>query len=738
MRLCWSARRAGGGVAPVVPAIAGLAIAGLLAVSVSPVSVSPASASTVLPAGAPAGLARVAPAAAGARFVAVPRVAAPIRGVRQVCPTPTRPGQMACMALVRTRAGGAIAAFSGPPSGAYSPAVLREAYGLSTAAAQTPPAAETVAVVDAYADSSAAADLAVYRSHYGLRACTTASGCLRIVGQAGGGAPHAQDPSGAWEAEQSLDLDMVSAICPECSILLVEANSDDISNLATAEQYATSHANAVSNSWGSGAEFTGERAYDPDFYRPGVAITAAAGDSGYGTQYPAASPFVTAVGGTSLRGATAASPGTQTAWSGTGAGCSALEPRPSWQTAPAGCENRTETDVSADADPFPGVAVYDSFSGGWITLGGTSVAAPIIASTYALADITASIADHRAHAGLVPGTFPAAYPYSRGGLADVVSGADGRCTPRYLCTAGPGYDGPTGLGTPAGTAGFTGQAASTATVLDPGTQVVMTGAPMRLPIRSLVSGSGGQRSGTAEAGGALEETVTFSAAGLPAGLTIDPRTGVISGHAPAAAGVRAVTVTLAGPGVTSGSATFRIVVLPVMSRSRPGAGPVRLGLGGKCLTDSRRGARSGARVVLGACARRRSQDWAYLPGSSPWSAGEVRIGGRCLSVLPGAAARVTLRACGGAAGQRWEYRARDHLWRPALAAPETAPRCACRAAARSRPSRGCCRPLRSRSASPGGAWPTRAPARPSAPGPRSRPAVPAQPSNGSSTRVARS
>jgi subtilase family serine protease len=288
---------------------------------------------------------------AGSRFVAAPRGALPARGVRQVCAPPTRPGQLACMALARTRAGGAVAAHAGPPSGAYSPAALREAYGLWAAAAQTPPSTETVALVDAYSDPSAAADLAVYRGHYGLQACTTASGCLRIVNQTGGSTLPRTDPSGSWAAEESLDLDMVSAICPQCSILLVEAKSDEISDLATAEQYATSHANAVSNSWGSGAEFTGERSFDADFYRPGVAITAAAGDSGYGTQYPAASPFVTAVGGTFLRGASATSPGTQTAWAGTGAGCSVIEPRPSWQTAPAGCLNRTETDVSAEADP---------------------------------------------------------------------------------------------------------------------------------------------------------------------------------------------------------------------------------------------------------------------------------------------------------------------------------------------------------------------------------------------------
>jgi hypothetical protein len=277
------------------------------------------------------------------------------------------------------------------------------------------------------------------------------------------------------------------------------------------------------------------------------------------------------------------------------------------------------------------------------------VATPIIASTYALADIAASIADGRAHAGLVPGTLPATYPYLNGGLTDVLTGSDGRCRPRYLCTAGPGYDGPTGLGTPAGAASFTGPAAGAATVIDPGTQVFMAGAPVRLQILSLLSGSGG--------------TTTFSATGLPAGLAIDPHTGVISGHAPPTPAERAVTVTRSGPGVTAGSASFTIVVLPVMSPARPSAGPVRLALGDKCLADAGRGARPGARVSLGACGKFRH--WAYLPGSSPWSAGALRVGGRCLSALGGSGARVTLRTCRVVAAQRWAYRADDHLYNPA-------------------------------------------------------------------------
>lgn len=174
-------------------------------------------------------------------------------------------------------------------------------------------------------------------------------------------------------------------------------------------RYAAAHASAVSKSWGSGAEFVGENAFDNPFFLPGVASTASAGDDGYGTQFPAVSPYVTAVGGTSLRGASATSAGQQTAWEGTGSGCSVLEPQPSWQHNesgfPADCPNRTESDVSAVADPNPGVAVYDTVKFGsaapkWTSVGGTSVAAPIVAAAYALADISTG----QPGSGLVPGT----------------------------------------------------------------------------------------------------------------------------------------------------------------------------------------------------------------------------------------------------------------------------------------------------------------------------------------------
>jgi subtilase family serine protease len=317
-----------------------------------------------------------------------------------------------------------------------TPCDLRGAYALPSSAAG---AGETVAIVDAYNDPNAEADLGTYRAAYGLSACTTTNGCFHKVDQNGG----ANYPSAntGWAEEISLDLDMVSAACPNCHILLVEANSNNLSDLLTAEQAAAAlGANAISNSWAAN-EFSYETLYD-SYFNLKIPITASSGDSGYGVGWPAASPYVTAVGGTSLTRATNARGWSETAWSGSGSGCSAYETKPAWQT-DTGCPNRTVADVSAVADPNTGVATYDSYNAsGWLVFGGTSVAAPIIASVYALAANGATI------------TSPA-YAYAHpSALFDVTSGTNGNCGGSYLCTARPGYDGPTGLGTPDGTAAF--------------------------------------------------------------------------------------------------------------------------------------------------------------------------------------------------------------------------------------------------------------------------------------------
>jgi hypothetical protein len=632
-----SARRAGA-----CAGLAGLALIGVPAVTAAAAAAAGPAAAGQLAAGSSAPGSVAPQVAAGAQFVNSPRAVPASGGATQVCPVPSRPGQMTCMALIPSRA--RATADARPPAGAYAPADLLSAYGL-TSAASGPGGARTVAIVDAYNDPRASRDLAAYRAHYGLPRCAAsgAAPCLRIVNSTGGSRLPRTDRTGDWEFEESVDLDMVSAICPRCRILLIESASDSISSLAAAESYASRHAGVVSNSWGSGAEFTGENAFDSRFDHPGVAIVAAAGDAGYGTQYPAASQFVTAVGGTTLMGATPGSSGSQTAWNGTGSGCSSLEPKPAWQQGgtPSACQNRTETDVSADADPRTPVAIYDSagstvpgIAKGWNPAGGTSVATPIIAAVYALAGKPAA------------GTYPASYPYQHpGDLTDVTSGSNGRCEAarRYLCTAGPGYDGPAGLGTPVGTGAFAGTPGAV-TVVDPGTQDVT--ARQRIRLRIAAAGSGGHG-------------LAFAAQGLPAGLRLGHSDGVISGR-PGADGTFMVTVSASGSGSAEGSVKFAIIVVRRMADRYPAAGPVRLAGGGSCLVTS--GGR-GARAEIGRCDGRRARDWRYVPAGSPGGAGTLGIHGACLA-SDGSAAGLVLRGCTGSPGQQWQYRNRDRLYNP--------------------------------------------------------------------------
>jgi subtilase family serine protease len=302
-----------------------------------------------------------------------------------------------------------------------------------------------VAIVDAYDAPTVASDLGVYRSAYGLSACTTANGCFRKVNQNGGTTPPAAD--GGWAQEISLDVDMVSATCPNCRILLVEANSASLGDLSTAVRTAAAlGANAISNSYGASETQFFFAPDDSAYNQPGHAVTVSSGDAGYGVEFPASSSHVTAVGGTRLTKATNGRGWSETAWSGAGSGCSSFFSKPSWQH-DSGCAKRMVADVSAVADPNTGVAVYDSYAyqgqSGWLEFGGTSVASPIVASVYALAGNASVIGP--------------SYPYSHtGSLFDVVSGSNGTCLlkPSYFCNATPGYDGPTGLGTPNGTGAF--------------------------------------------------------------------------------------------------------------------------------------------------------------------------------------------------------------------------------------------------------------------------------------------
>jgi subtilase family serine protease len=356
------------------------------------------------------------------------RIVARSGGVYHVAACPHAVGPVArCLARIVTDAQGSIAART--TISGYTPADLRDAYKITTNGKKT----TTVAAVTAYGYNNAESDLATYRAQFGLPACTTANGCFKKLNQTGAAGPYPAQNVG-WAQEAALDLDMMSAMCANCRIWLIEANSASFANLAASVNTAASlGAHAISNSYG-GSE-TGTTTYEPSYNHPGIAITASAGDSGFGTvQFPATSPHVTAVGGTHL----APDPGnpmnprgwTESAVSG--GGCSTVYAKPSWQTWPS-CSKRTVVDVAAVSDPATGVAVYGPLSGttsGWLVFGGTSVGAPIIAGVYGVNGGTVTY-----------GSNPYAHPTL---LFDITTGPG----------AGPGYDPPTGMGTPNGAGAF--------------------------------------------------------------------------------------------------------------------------------------------------------------------------------------------------------------------------------------------------------------------------------------------
>jgi subtilase family serine protease len=354
-----------------------------------------------------------------------------------VCPGPAAEGSARCHSQVTNDQNGKPFASSSPTG--YGPTQFRTAYNLTS----TGSSSTTIGIVDAYDDPNIESDLGVYSTYYGLPACTTANGCFKKVNQTGG-TKYPKSNSG-WALEISLDVEIAHAICPGCKIMLVEANSTSFSDLLAAEDYATAHATVVSNSWGGSESSSEVSSYDSHFNHIGVPITVSSGDGGYGVEYPAASQYVTAVGGTTLNLNANGTYKSETVWSGAGSGCSAYEPKPTWQT-DAGCIRRTVADVAADADPNTGAAVYDSVryqgAAGWLQVGGTSLASPLTASVYALAGNGANTVD---------GSYPYAHTSS---LHDVTSGSNGSCGGSYLCTGVVGYDGPTGNGTPNGTNAF--------------------------------------------------------------------------------------------------------------------------------------------------------------------------------------------------------------------------------------------------------------------------------------------
>ena len=357
-----------------------------------------------------------------------------------VCARNAGPGTARCFAHLRTDSQGHAllgkgARSQGLPAG-FGPSDLRSAYKITVVGSST----TIVAVVDSFGYPNAETDLAVYRQQYGLPPCTRANGCLIVMDQNGG----TQYPryNAGWAQEQALDLDMVSAMCPNCRIMLVQANNANNGSLATAVTTAIAKgASVVSNSYG-GSEY-GAQSYASVYSHPGVAITASAGDSGYGASFPATAPGVIAVGGTTLTPANTARGWNETVWNGTGSGCSSTFAKPVWQTDKL-CAARMETDISAVGDPYSGVAVDGPIgqgsASGWMIFGGTSVGAPLIGGIYGATGARPNAA--------------AKIWASRAYLNDVTNGSNGYCGGTYFCGAGPGYDGPSGNGTPAGTGAF--------------------------------------------------------------------------------------------------------------------------------------------------------------------------------------------------------------------------------------------------------------------------------------------
>jgi Ricin-type beta-trefoil lectin domain/Putative Ig domain len=551
-------------------------------------------------------------------LAAGPALAAP-QDSRPACTASHTPGVMHCLALVRTDVRPLLVASPLQPPAGYGPSSLRAAYGLPASGGS----GQTVAVIDAYDDPDAAADLAVYRSEYGLPPCTAVSGCFSKVNEEGQASPlAAASGQTGWATEESLDIDMVSAICPDCHILLVEAKSPGISDLGVGLNSAVRlGAKFVSNSYG-GSEYSSEISDDSAYFdHPGVAVIVSAGDNGYGTSYPAASRYVTSAGGTSLTPTQTSRGWTETVWSGTGAGCSAYEAKPAWQN-DAGCGRRTDNDVAAVADPNTGVAVYDTYDqGGWIEVGGTSVSSPVIASVYALAGTPAA------------GTYPASYPYGHvSRLNDVTSGSDGDCARKYLCTAGPGYDAPTGWGTPDGTMAFT--SGNVITVTNPGNQASVTGTPVRLRVRASDQ--------------AADQILGYAATGLPPGLSIDSSSGLISGK-PAAVSSSVVTATATDGTGAAAAATFNWTVDAV--------GPIRSALPGRCADDYHDDAANGTKVDIRTCHGSAAQRWTVSPD------GTLRIQSKCMNVTANGA-KIQLWKCAGGGNEVWTAGADSALVNP--------------------------------------------------------------------------
>jgi len=363
----------------------------------------------------------------------------------QVCPGPAR--GFRCHAFVVVDPAGSPKSTSGPSG--LSPTQLTAAYNLPAIALNP----QTIAIIDAYDAPNIKSDLDTYSAQFGLQVLPVCNGpvasatnkpCFRKEGPTGS-TSDLPTPDASWAVETSLDVETVHGVCPNCSVLLVEAISDLPDDLMAAfDRAVTEGARIISNSYG-GDEFATETAVDSHFNLSGYAIVFSSGDNAKSArvQWPAASPYVTAVGGTTLTLTAAGAYLSESAWSGAVSGCSEFENKPAFQSDPS-CSKRTIADISADAGTA--ASIYDSFKykgkSGWLRLGGTSLATPIIAGVYGLAG---GVPSSRMGNALLYSNFNYAT-----NLHDVTSGSSGKCGGSYLCAGAAGYDGPTGLGTPDG------------------------------------------------------------------------------------------------------------------------------------------------------------------------------------------------------------------------------------------------------------------------------------------------
>jgi len=350
---------------------------------------------------------------------------------RAVCPQVT--GRPTCLALSER---GIQPACSGSQCG-WAPKDLETRYKLPI----TKGAGQIVAIVDAGDNPTVASDIVTYRKQFGLPKA-------KFFKYNQDGQQSNYPTYTGWSVEIALDVDMVSAACPLCTIDLVEANSSSSTDLDTAELEAvTLGAHVVSNSWICYGSIN--CVDNSDFDQPGVVYTAGSGDAGYNQNgAPEALDTVVSVGGTQL--ARAGSSYTESIWNGAGGGCATGETKPTWQHDPS-CTSRTDADISAEAGCSPGVAVYDQFDGGWGGVCGTSAATPLAAAIFGLAG-NASSQDAGKRFWTLGGK------RRRHDLHDITTGNDGSCGGSYLCTAGTHqyktYSGPGGWGSPKGLGAF--------------------------------------------------------------------------------------------------------------------------------------------------------------------------------------------------------------------------------------------------------------------------------------------